>query len=177
MAIGFIPLPYGLRDVKLYPLGAGDVPGTSVDLPNSKTFQFTESESFTDLRGDDALVATHGQGPEVAWTIDGGGVALEIIKTVYGGTITETGVTPNQVKTYTKSIYNTRPYFQAIGQAISDSGGDFHIVVYKCKATGELSGSMADGQFFSPSMKGKGLGNASGLLWSFVQDESVVALT
>jgi hypothetical protein len=177
MAITFTPLPYGMRDVKIYPLSSLDVPaGTGIDLPNSRTMQFAEAEAFTDLRGADSLVATHGNGPEVNWTIDGGGVSLEIVKAIYGGTIVETGVTPSGVKTITKTKTDVRPYFQAIGQAISDSGGDFWITIYKCKATGDLSVNLQEGQFTLTNTKGKGLANSSGNLWAFVQHETATAL-
>ena len=176
MPLTFTPLPYGMRDVKIFPLSGLDVPGTGIDLPNSRTMQFAEAESFTDLRGDDTLVATHGSGPEVNWTIDGGGVSLEIVKAVYGGTIVSSGVAPAQVKTLTKLADEARPYFMAIGQAISDSGGDFHIVLYKCKATGDLALSLTEGAFAITNMKGKALGNVDKELWAFVQHETATAI-
>ena len=46
-------LPFGLRDVKLTPVSAAGVLGTSVDLPNGRTMSWEESEDFTTLRGDD----------------------------------------------------------------------------------------------------------------------------
>lgn len=176
MPLTFTPLPYGMRDLWLYPLDGTDTPGTGVDLPNSRTMQFAEAEAFTDLRGDDSLVATHGNGPEVNWVIDGGGVSLEAVKAVYGGLITATGTTPAQVKTLSKTKNDARPYFMAIGKAISDSGGDFHIVLYKCKATGDLATSLTDGAFAITNMKGKALGNLNGKLWDFVQHETAIAI-
>ena len=38
-----------------------------------------------------------------------------------------------------------------IGQSISDSGGDFWTVVYRARATGDISGEFADGAFFIPN--------------------------
>lgn len=174
MPLTFTPLPYGMRDVKIFPL-VGETPGTGIDLPNSRTMQFAEAEAFTDLRGDDTLVATHGGGPEVNWTIDGGGVSLEIVKAVYGGTIVSSGTTPDQIKTLTKLADEARPYFLAVGQAISDSGGDFQICLYKCKATGDLALSLTEGAFTITNMKGKALGNAAKELWAFVQNETAAA--
>lgn len=176
MAIGFIALPFGLRDVKLRPL-TGETAGASVDLPNSRTFSFTESEAFEELRGDDGLVALHGSGPTVSWDLEGGGTSFEAIKTMFGGTIIETGTTPNQIKTLRKLGTDQRPYFQVEGQAISDSGGDFHIVVYRCKADGDLSGTMADGSFMLTGASGRGLPRASdSRAWDFVQNESATAI-
>lgn len=171
------PLPFGLRDVKLSPLGANETPGTAVDLPNSRTFSFSEAEDFEELRGDDGLVAVHGMGPAVDWELESGGTPLEAIAAMYGGTIAETGVTPNIVKTYGKHRNDQRPYFQVEGQAISDSGGDFHVTLFKCRATGELSGELSDGSFWLTGASGRALPRESdGNLYEFAQNETETAI-
>jgi hypothetical protein len=176
MPLTTIPLPFGLRDVRVYPL-TGETPGTGVDLPNSRTFSFSEAEDFQELRGDDGLVAVHGTGPTVNWSLEAGGISLDAVKVIYGGTVTTTGTTPNQVKTFTKLNTDARPYFKVEGQAISDSGGDFHVVLYRCRATGELSGQMADGAFWLTGTSGRALGRASdGKVYDLVQNESAVAI-
>jgi hypothetical protein len=152
------------------------VAGVGVDLPNSRTFSFSEAESFEELRGDDGLVAVHGTGPAVDWSLEGGGISFEAVKTMYGGTITETGTTPAIVKTFSKTATDQRPYFQVEGQAISDSGGDFHVLLYKCRCTGELSGEMGDGAFWLTGASGRALPNGAGKLYDFVQNEAVVAI-
>lgn len=176
MTIGFIPLPFGARDLKVYPLN-GEIIGSGVDLPNARTLSFTEAESFQDLRGDDALVAVHGVGPEVQWEIEGGGCCLEIIKTIFAGTITETGTSPNGIKIYHKARTDVRPYFRIEGQAVSDSGGDFHVVIYRARATGDLTGKLNDSAFFLTNVKGRGLGRLSdNALYDFVQNETQTAI-
>jgi hypothetical protein len=176
MPLSTIPLPYGLSDVKVRPLTV-DVAGPSVDLPNARTFSFSEAEDFAELRGDDGLVAVHGKGPAVDWDLEGGGISLEAVKTMYGGTITTTGTTPAQVKKFSKVGTDVRPYFQVEGRAISDSGGDFHVLLYRCRATGELTGTMSDGNFWLTGSKGKALPNGTGALYDFVQNETAVVLT
>lgn len=178
MPLTTIPLPFGLRDVKVRPVtGAADTAGTSVDLVNSRTFSFSEAESFEELRGDDGLVALHGTGPAVDWSLESGGISFEAVVVLYGGAITETGTTPNIKKVFSKLGTNARPYFQVEGQAISDSGGDFHVLLYKCKCTGELSGEMADGGFWLTGASGRALPNAAGKLYDFIQNETAVAIT
>lgn len=176
MPIGFQPLPFGLRDVKVRPL-TGEVAGTSVDLPNSRTFSFAEAEDFEELRGDDGLVAIRGLGPAVDWELEGGGISFEAVKTMYGGTIIESGTTPNQIKTFRKLDTDTRPYFQVEGQALSDSGGDFHVVLYRCRATGELSGELADGSFWLTGASGRALARQSDRrVYDMVQNETTTAV-
>ncbi len=183
MAQTTIPLPFGLRDVKITPYttaAATVLAASSIDLPNGRTFAFVEAEDFTELRGDDRLVASHGAGPNVEWNLEGGGISFEAVQAMYGGTIVETGVTPNQVKKLRKKVTDQRPYFKVEGQSISDSGGDFHIVVWRCKSSDNLEGTMADGEFMLTAASGKGLPSllASDLdyVWDFVQNETATAI-
>lgn len=176
MALTNTPLPYGLRDVKLFPL-TGEVAGDGVDLPVARTFSFSEAEDFEELRGDDAVVAVRGKGASVNWELESGGVPFEAMRTMFGGTITESGVTPNQTKRWRKNQNDSRPYFKVEGKALSDSGGDFHVVLYRCRCTGELSGEMADGSFWLTGASGRAIGRESdGLLYDFVQNETEVTV-
>jgi hypothetical protein len=175
MALGNT-LPFGLRDVKLKSINAAGALGTGVDLPVSRTFSFADTEDFEELRGDDQVVASHGSGPTVEWDLEGGGISLDAYAIMAGGSVTTTGTTPNQKKTYSKLITDARPYFFVEGQAISDSGGDFHTVVYYCKADGNLEGELGDGQFWLTSASGKGYANSAGKVYDFVQNETVSAI-
>lgn len=183
MALTTISLPYGMRQVRITPYttdAATELAASSVPLPNSRTLEFEEEEEFQELRGDDAVQATHGSGPKVNWTLEAGGYPVEAVKAMYGGTIIESGVTPNQVKIHRKHKDNTRPYFLIRGRAISDSGGDFHIVIYRAKATGNLSGAMNDGEFWLTGAQGVGLPSlvpaTDGYVWDTVQNETATAV-
>jgi hypothetical protein len=174
-------LPYGLRDIKLTAYtNATTLAGTAVDLPNGRTMSFEEAEDFEELRGDDKVVATRGKGPAVNWELEAGGVSLEALVVLNGGTLTSSGVSPAQKKTYQKKATDARPEFKAEGQAISESGGDFHVVLYRCKSTGGVSGSMGDGSFFITSCKGQALPSRVtanlDALYDFVQNETAVAI-
>jgi len=148
-----------------------------VDLPNSQTFTFAENEEFNELRGDDKIAATHGSGPSVNWTLAAGGLSFEAYRVLAGGLVTESGVTPNQIKTYAKLGADIRPYFQLKGQVISDSGGDVWAVVYKCKAEGEIGGEFADGAFFITGASGRGIPNGIDKTYDFLQHETATAIT
>jgi hypothetical protein len=181
MTLPIPALPFGLRDVRLYPLNPDGSRGTGVNLPVARTFSFTDTESFEDLVGDDTTVASHGAGPTVDWELESGGMPFEAFKIMAGGTVTSTGTTPNQKKVYSKLTTDQRPYFDVEGQAISDSGGDVHAVVYRCKATGDLEGSFANGAFTLTGAKGKGYGDnvraaATFKLYDFTHNETVTAI-
>lgn len=179
-------LPYGLRDVKLieYTTLAATAFGTTlVDLPNAQTFSFTETEEYTELRGDDRLVASHGQSPQLDCSLESGGISMEAYEVLNGGQLITGGVTPNLTKRYRKLTTDQRPYFAVVGKAISDSGGDLHAIVYRARVTGDLSGEFADGEFFIPGADMTGFGcNVTGevdgveikdALYDFLQHETI----
>jgi hypothetical protein len=183
-------IPYGLRDVKLikYPtLAATTFGSTLVDLPVARTFSFNETEDYEELRGDDKLVTSHGQGPTIEWELESGGISFEAYAILAGGTVTESGIAPNQVKRYRKKTTDQRPFFVVIGQAISDSGGDFKPVLWRCRTTDDIEGELSDGEFFIPSASGTGFdclvtGNVGGSeiyesVYDFVQSETITSIT
>lgn len=183
-------IPYGLRDVKLikYPtLAATTFGSTLVDLPVARTMSFNDTEEYTELRGDDTLVTSHGQGATVDWELESGGISFEAYNVLSGGTIIETGIAPNQIKRLRKRETDQRPFFVAIGMAISDSGGDFQSILWRCRATDDLEGELADGEFFVPSASGTGFGclvsgmvaglEIYGSVYDFVQRETVGTIT
>lgn len=176
-----VALPFGLRKVKIrgYTTPAAiALKAQGIQLPNSRTFSFTETEEFETLRGDDSDVATHGAGPQVQWELEAGGYSMEAVAEIYGGTITETGAPGSRTKKLRKKKSDQRPYFLVEGQIISDSGGDLHAVVWRCKATGDLTGEFADGQFWLTGASGIGLpclipGLDVDTCWDFVQNEQI----
>jgi hypothetical protein len=174
-------LPFGLRDVKVYPVDNLGNRGAGVDLPVAQIFSFKETEVFEVLKGDDQNLASHGGGPMVNWTLDSGGISLAAYQVMMGGAIVNTGTSPTSVKTYTKLTTDQRPYFDVEGQVISDSGGDFHCIVYRCKADGGFDGSFDNSKFMVSKASGSGFGDNVGpsptyKLYDFVQNETVTAI-
>lgn len=179
MAAPAYSLPFGLRQVKLTPINdAGTlVTASSVFLPASRTFSFSETEDFETLEGDDKTIASHGSGPKVDWDLEGGGISLAVWKVLSGGTITSSGTTPSTISTFTKKTSESRPYFQVEGRAISDNGGDFGAVVYRCKADGDLEIELSNGSFLLTSCSGTGFGDiTSEKLYDFIQRETPTPL-
>jgi hypothetical protein len=188
MALG-TTLPFGLRDVKLikYPDLLATAFGTSpIDLPNAQTFEFAESEEYTELRGDDKLITSHGNGAQLDCSLESGGVSIDALQALDGGTIIETGISPNQKKRYRKISTDQRPFLTIIGQSISDSGGDFHGIVYLGRATGDISFDRADAEFMIPSVditgypcRVTGLIGGSAILdglYDFLQNETITSI-
>lgn len=173
-------LPYGIRNIMLTPYA--DVAGTTlgdtvIKLPNAQTLSFSEAEDYDTLRGDDAVVTVHGQGATVDWELDSGGISLDAWAAVSGGTVTETGTTPARKTTMSKKSKTIRPWILIEGQAISDSGGDIHVVIWRAKCNDALEGDFEDAKFTTPSAKGIGLPLAdTDNLYEFIQNEAVTPI-
>jgi len=170
--------PFGLREVVLTPIldSVLETLGTPKKLSASRTFTFTEAEEYVELRGDDRLIISRGMGPEVDWELEGGGIDLDVYNIMFGGTLSNTGVTPNQVRTVRKLVTQSRPYFKVEGRAINDGGGDQHAVVFRCRATSDVESTFADGQFYMTQAEGKGFGSLAvaslDALYDFIQNET-----
>jgi hypothetical protein len=176
-------LPFGMRDTRVTPYTTDQATtlGTGLDDPNARTLSFSESEDYEELRGDDKVIAIRGKGASVEWEMENGGISIPAYKNMNGGTTVTTGVTPAQVTTYTKKVTDVRPYFKAEGQSISDQGGDFHVVLYKSRASGSLEGELGDGAFWLTKASGATLPSTLtgkvDVLYDFVLNETITAST
>jgi hypothetical protein len=172
-------LAYGLHDLQGKPISAAGVLGALVDFPGSQEFAFTEAEDFETLRGDDGVLAIRGKGAMVDFDFSTGGVPLEAWSMISGATLTTTGVSPSQVKKLAKTGNSVRPYFKIEGQALSDSGGDVHGVVYRCRCNKDIKGTMADGAFWITSAGGMGIPDANNgqALYDLIWNETVALIT
>lgn len=182
MALSDSALPYGLRDVKIKPYSSALLTSLSapIDFPFGRTFSFAEAEDFEELRGDDKLIAVRGMGAGVEWELEGGGMSFEAMAAMYGGVVTETGTTPNIERNWIKKATDERPYFAIEGQAISDSGGDVHCVLDRCRATEDLEGELADGSFWLSTAGGRALPSLQAgredVLYEFIHNETVTPI-
>lgn len=176
-------LPYGMRDLKITPYAdaAGSTLSSEViDLPNIQTFSFSETEEFQELRGDDRVVAIRGSGATIEWELEAGGYKLRVWEVMTGGTVTQTGIAPNRKWRLDKRSSDARGYFLIEGQIISDSGGDVHCVVYRCRCNESIEGEFADGEFFITSASGQGLpilDDVNDLLYSIEVNETATAVS
>lgn len=176
-------LPYGIRDAKLTPYS--DAQGTvlsnaSIDLPNMQTLSFSESEEFQELRGDDRLVTTRGQGAQVDWSLEAGGISIRAWAIMAGGSVIETGLTPNRKIVLRKKGTDARPYFRIDGRIVSDSGGDIQVRIYRCRCNDTIEGDFANGEFFVTNASGVGLpllDETNDLLYDIVRNETPTVLS
>ena len=176
-------LPYGVRDIKLtqYTDAVGTELGeTSVDLPYIQTLNFTEAEEFQELRGDDKVITTRGRGSQVNWSLEAGGISTAAWAVFTGGSVVETGTTPNRVSELRKKATTSRPFFRIDGRVISDSGGDVNVRIYRCRANGDIQANFTNGEFQTSQISGVGLpllDDANDLIYSIFRRETAAALS
>lgn len=175
--------PYGLRQLMLTPYtdAQGTVLGnTSYPMPVAMTMAFSETEQFDELRGDDVLVAVHGRGPQVDWSLESGGIPIKPWSIISGAVVIEEGVTPNRKVRLRKSGDDVRPYFRIDGRSVSDSGGSVTGRIYRCKANGRLQADRRGGSFATSNIDGVGLpllGDQGRWLYEWIQYETDTPLS
>jgi hypothetical protein len=145
-----------------------------------QTFSFSQTEEFSELRGDDQLVATRGKGAIVEWELEAGGISLLAWEILTGGVVIEQGIAPNRRWTLRKLARSGGSYFRIEGRMLSDSGGDVHGVVYRCRVTDSIEGEFADGEYFVTNASGQGLplieSEDFDLLYDIVQNETAMTI-
>jgi hypothetical protein len=177
------PYPYGIRQITLTPYV--DAQGTvlanvSYPLPVAMTLGFSETEQYDELRGDDVLVAVHGRGAQVDWSLEAGGLPITPWSIITGGMVVEEGVSPNRKVRLRKSGDDQRPYFRIDGRSVSDSGGSVVCRLYRCKANGRIQADMRGGSFTTSNIDGIGLplvNDAARWLYEFTELETDAPLT
>ena len=177
------PYPYGIRQIMLTPYvdaQGTQLANTSYPLPVAMTLGFSETEQYDELRGDDVLVAVHGRGAQVDWSLAAGGLPITPWSIITGGMVVEEGVTPNRKVRLRKSGDDQRPYFRIDGRSVSDSGGNIVARIYRCKANGRIQADMRGGAFQTSNIDGVGLpliGDAARWLYEFTQHETDTPLS
>lgn len=178
MALNATRLPYGLRDIKVATLDGSGVKGTLVDLPNAQTLEFQETTTSQTLRGDDSVVAQRTTVDNVEWSLEAGGIAFAAMVVIAGGAVTSTGVTPNVVSSWVRMGTDSYPDFYMSGLAMSESGGDHVVKIHRAKAT-QISGTLADGEFWVSGAEGVGIATLTtadvGKVWTMQADETALS--
>lgn len=174
--------PFGMRECVVTPFTDDTVEteGTPIPLPAGRTVSWTEAEEFDTLRGNDTNITTRGLGPSVSWELEGGGYNSDVVAAIFGGTVVVTGISPDEVTTLQKKSTDQRPWFKLEGRAISDNSGDVHVVLYRCKATGDFEGEFSDGNWFLTNASGEAFpsksAGATDALYDIVYNETAAAI-
>lgn len=177
-----------LKDAKVFPLTAdpaGGTPtyGSPVDIPGILKLDITPNVITKELHGDNVLLDIYTKVESVDIGVDNAILPLDVLRLFMGGTVTASGVTPNQQQTYDLANGDKPGYIKIQGQAVYvDPGlGDVHVIFYKCKTTEAPKWSFegVDGDFAKVSTKLKAipLQAAGNKLLSVVINETATAIS
>jgi hypothetical protein len=176
MAIAANSRTYGLTDLKVAPL-TGEAPGTLVDVPGIRSCDVTLATDVDTLRGDGKVISVVDKGNSVEWSMESGGISLDALTVMLGKAPTITGTTPSQIGRTDFKSGDSRPYFYLQGQSKDDAGGDIQVIIWKAKATGNVSLSFADENFLTPGLEGTAVGRtADDLLLTLLYHETAAAV-
>jgi hypothetical protein len=154
MALSHVTAVYAMNDAKVYkmltdPAGAPTTYATGVDVPGMKSVAITRIYNSHELRGDNQLMAVESILERITIKVAHGKLGFDVDNVLTGGTIADTGTTPNQ-KTAYKILPSDVPNFWKLeAQCVSADpvGGDFHLIVYKAKVSNNLDLGMAEEDF------------------------------
>lgn len=168
--------PFGIDNIMIYPLSASDVAGTGVPLPASRVLEFTPNEDEVTLSGGGGVVArqTTNVGGDVS--LEHGGISLPALAALTGGTVVQTGSTPNITWTLDMgSASVSRPYVMIVGRALEGTG-DWWMRIWKVNFN-LPAGAFNDGEFTISSLEGGAIRNLAGKLYSYIAHETATAIS
>ncbi len=180
MADAFGSKPFGMREIKVK-VGTA----TSVALPASMTLKFKERVKHGEMPGDDVIQSLITIVEAAEWEIEAGGIDLAAYAAMTGRTSNLSGTTPTRTNELSGIGGDNFPYFQLFGRALCEGIDDLHCVLFRCKLSEGIDGSLQNGQFFTSGIKGLAIPNPTSTLplskanaiWEFVEYETATALT
>ena len=139
---------YSVQDCKIAKLTADPAGGTatyatSVDVPGIRSLVLSQAMNPKYLKGDNTLLDADVTISE-PWVgkLVAAKLSLDVEAVLIGGTVSDTGTTPNMVTTLIQSggtaSSPTVPNYFKLEATASDMdlvGGDYHLTLFKCKIT------------------------------------------
>ena len=160
MPLSHVTKVFGVNDAKIAKLTADPAGGsatyaTSVDVPGIKSVSISGDINTVDLRGDHTLLDSDSTLQNITLTFEYAKLSLDALVVWLGGTVSDSGTTPNQIAKLamlgTDTLLGNHWKFEAKTVSADTVGGDVHLVLYKCKLTSfpELGTAEEDYQTFT----------------------------
>lgn len=117
--------------------------GSLVDLGGVIEMKLTGEIDYRELEGDNVILASNAFLKAVDIDVQQARITLDALAIIMGGSVTASGMTPNQKQTYTILGTDETNYFKIEGQSkgTDAAGGDVkdcHVVLYKCRLSGAV---------------------------------------
>lgn len=145
MALSHVTKVYAIKDAKIYkmltdPAGGAYTYSSGVDVPGMKSCLVTRVYETKTLRGDYQLLDKQGILMDVTLKIAYAKLAFDVEAILFGSTVSDSGVTPNQKVTLATLPADQLNYWKLEASCVSADtpGGDVHLVAYKSIVTGNF---------------------------------------
>lgn len=142
MPISHFSKVFAVQDAKVAKMltdvsGGSATYATSVDVPGIKTVTISGSIESKTLRGDNALLDRDAVISEVSASVEHAKLSLDVLAVMLGGSVVDSGTTPNMVGTYSIVGGSTAPskpaYFrlEAVSVSADTVGGNVKFALPK----------------------------------------------
>lgn len=178
---------YDVEDAAVRPVltdvagAAAPTYGPTVDVPGIAEVGVDPNLLTAELKGDGGRVlAKKGKIDRFNFSATYGKLALQVLKVIMGGSVLDSGVTPNQKAVYELLSGTGLPYFglEFVVLDVDLGIGDLHVVLPMCQLTGGTLISGSTDSFGQPSLECEAFSPASNKkLISVTLNESPVAVT
>lgn len=122
------------------PAGGTETYGPLIDVPGIKQVTLSGTVESKELRGDNALLDVNSVLKSLTLGITNAKISLDVEAVLIGGTVADSGLTPNQKVTHDLSGTDSPNYFKFIAKSPANGsdfvGGDVHITLWKCIVSG-----------------------------------------
>lgn len=145
MAIQHYSKSYGFTDAKIYPMltdpaGGTATYGTGIDVPGVQALEISGTIDQKKLRGDMTLLDVVSVLTDVTAKLGYAKTSLDLFATWLGGSVVDSGTTPNQKATWSLTGASAPKYWKIEGATPSTGsdfvGGDVHVLFYKSILSG-----------------------------------------
>ena len=176
---------YAVSDAKIAklltdPSGGSATYDSLIDVPGIKSVGLDFEFNDVELRGDNGRMESDSTLIGVNVSFDHAKVSFDALAVMLGGTVTNTGTTPDQVKQFRRLSTDVTNYFKFEAKTptggVDTTTGDAHLVIYKLRLTGyDLGFAEEDYQTFSGEARGVAR-VADSFLFDLVHNETAAAI-
>lgn len=181
---------FDVHDCKVYALltdavGASPTYGAAVDIPGIANVGVDPNLVHAELKGDARIIAKKGRTDRINFKATYGKIAIDALAVILGGTVSDSGTTPNQMARMRLKSPAPLPYFKIEFKIedVDEGLGDLHVVIYKAQMTGgTLLGTSTD-SFGQPTFDAEGIaiqgsvGSDVGVMADWTLYETLTALS
>ena len=143
-----------VSDCKIYPLltdpaGGTATYGTAIDLPDMTGVKLAGKTDVKERRGDGSVRDRRAILKDLTLTLDNTILSATVLAALEGGTLTQSGTTPNMQWKYVVGKGSTSPYVKIAAQCTDTDypGGDFHLTIYKARLNNKVELGFTDDDF------------------------------